>query len=124
MATTVKQTLRYYQNDQLNATRKEFLKGNTRQVSVMSTGTGKTSCLTSIPGYFSDILPGKTILLLHLEELAKQALEKFQQNSPHLNIQLEMGENHAAPSTADVIIAGVATLGRQDSKRLEKYDWA
>lgn len=39
-----------------------------------------------------------------------------------MNIQIERAESFADIDVADVIVASVPTLGRQGSKRLEKFD--
>jgi ATP-dependent helicase IRC3 len=119
----VETMLRPYQNEAIAAIRKEHAVGNNRQLLCMATGTGKTICFSSLPEETKDILPGQTLLLLHRDELAKQALDKFHKINPNLNIQQEAGEHVADPSIADVVIASVQTLGRKGTKRLDKFNF-
>lgn len=114
---------RPYQDQAHNAIRTEFLKGTSRQLISMATGTGKTVVFSKLPEKLGDILPGQMLILAHREELIDQAVEKMRTINPHLKIDKEKAEHRADPSTADAIVASVATLGRKGTTRLGKYNW-
>lgn len=115
--------LRPYQNDALAAIAANYDKGVYRQLLSMATGTGKTVCFGMLPQSMHNALPGQTLVLAHREELIDQAISKMHTINPHLKIDKEMAEHRADPSTADCIVASVATLGRKGTKRLDKYNW-
>lgn len=115
--------LRPYQKEAIESIKKEYLNGVYRQLLVMATGTGKTVVFSSIPAELKPILPGQTLILLHREELADQAIDKLRSANPNLIIHKDMGVNKADPSIADIIVAGVGTLGRKNTKRVNVYNW-
>lgn len=114
---------RPYQDAAHAAIRTEYLKGTAHQLISMATGTGKTVVFSQLPTRMKDILPGQMLVLAHREELIDQAIDKMRKINPHLKIDKEMAQHKADPSTADAIVASVATLGRKGTKRLEKYNW-
>src|ERR1700679_3381863 len=75
-------------------------RGISRQLLVMATGTGKTEVFSHLPEKLKHKLPGQQMVLLHRDELAKQALNKLRLRNPLLNIQQEAGANNCDPSTA------------------------
>jgi ATP-dependent helicase IRC3 len=97
-------------------------RGISRQLLVMATGTGKTEVFSHLPEKLKHKLPGQQMVLLHRDELAKQALNKLRLRNPLLNIQQEAGANHCDPSTADAIVASVQSLGRKGTSRLDKFN--
>ena len=62
----------------------------------------------------------KVLVLAHREELLDQAASKIALANPKLIVDIDQGERHAS-SEADVIVGSVQSLGRADSKRLDKY---
>jgi ATP-dependent helicase IRC3 len=114
---------RPYQDQCHQAIKTEYLKGTNRQLISMATGTGKTVVFSQLPDRVKDILPGQTLILAHREELIDQAIDKMRAINPTLRIDKEMAEHRADPSTADAIVASVATLGRKGTKRIQKYNW-
>lgn len=64
------------------------------------------------------------LVLAHREELIDQAIAKIQACNPTLRIDKEMAEHHADPNYADVVVASVASLGREGSARMAKYNWS
>lgn len=116
--------LRPYQNQAIEAIRANYVAGINRQLLCMATGAGKTVIFTHLPELLNDILPGKTLILLHRDELAKQAYQQLQEQFPHLLVHIDAGNLHANPDHADVVIASVQTLGREGTKRLDKYDFS
>lgn len=115
--------LRPYQKDAIAAIRAEYGKGITKQLLSMSTGVGKTCIFSSLPENLKDILPKQMLVLLHREELADQAIDKLHKINPTLRIDKEMGEHKADPDLADVVVASVQSLGRKNTKRIDKYNW-
>ena len=115
---------RKYQQDAKTAIKADLAKGTHHQLISMATGTGKTVVFSQLPSFLKDVLPGKTLVLAHREELIDQAVAKMKAINPTLRIDKEKAEHRADPSQADVIVASVATLGRKGTKRLEKYNWA
>jgi len=43
--------------------------------------------------------------------------------NPNARITIEMGSEYVADPTADIISASVQTLGRKDTKRVDKFNW-
>jgi ATP-dependent helicase IRC3 len=62
------------------------------------------------------------LVLAHREELIDQAMSTLTTHNPALRVTKEMAECYADP-TADVVVASVATLGRKNTKRLERFAW-
>lgn len=113
---------RYYQTEALNAIDSQHSAGVSRPLLCMATGTGKTEVFVRIPDKLKHKLPGQTMVLLHRDELAQQAINKFRLRNPHLNIQQEAGAEKCDPTSADVIVASVQTLGRSGSERIKKFN--
>ena len=113
---------RYYQTNALNAINNDHTAGINRQLLCMATGTGKTEVFVKIPDKLRYKLPGQTMVLLHRDELAQQAINKFRLRNPHLNTQQEAGAEKCDPTSADVIVASVQTIGRKDTERIKKFN--
>jgi ATP-dependent helicase IRC3 len=103
---------RPYQHEAIQAIRKEYLAGFNKQILCMSTGSGKTPTVGWLLDDIKDILPGRSVFLVHRDELAQQAIDKIGQINPHFNIQQEAG-SYVADGTADLVVASVQTLGRE-----------
>ncbi len=115
-------TLRPYQVQMLEAIRSEYLKGTHQQLILSATGTGKTVVMSHIPEHMRDLLPGRSLILAHREELIDQAITKMKATNPHLSVTKEMG-GFVGDANADVIVASVATLGREGSVRGSRFPW-
>ena len=115
---------RPYQTLAEDAVLSEYDKGVRRMLVSMATGTGKTIVMSRLYEKLKSRLPGQMIVLAHREELVDQNRAKMQAVNPSLKVDKEMAEHHADPSTADVIMASVATLGRKGTKRVEIYNWS
>jgi superfamily II DNA or RNA helicase len=89
----------------------------------LATGSGKTIVFSKLYEKLKSRLPGQMIVLAHTEELIDQNIDKMQKVNPDIKVDKEMAEHKADPSTADVIMASVATLGRKGTKRVETYNW-
>ena len=116
--------LRPYQNKAIEAIRSNYIAGINRQLLCMATGTGKTEVFSHLPELLKDILPGKTLILIHRDELAKQAYKKILLRNPSYIVHIEAGPLYADPKHADVVIASVQTLGRTNSERAKKFDFS
>lgn len=114
--------LRLYQNQAITNIDDALTAEINRQLLVMATGTGKTEVFSHLPDRLSHRLPGQMMVLVHRDELAKQALNKLHLRNPGKNIQQEAGIEHCDPCTANIIVASVQTLGRTGTKRLDKFN--
>ena len=114
--------LRSYQNKAIAAIRKHYEAGVTRQLLCMSTGSGKTEVFAHLPSELKEILPGKMLVLVNRDELAKQAYRKLVQRNPNLKVGIEAG-NLYAPDDSDIIVSSVQTLGRLNSVRVHKLEF-
>lgn len=101
----------------------EYDRGVRRMLVSMATGTGKTIVFSRLYDKLKSRLPDQMIVLAHREELVRQNANKMREVNPDVKVDVEMGGEHADPTSADVISASVATLGRKDTKRIEKYNW-
>ncbi len=111
--------LRDYQNECLIALRNRYLAGKRRQLVCLPTGTGKTVIFAQFPAFFN--MKKRMLVLAHREELLVQARDKILRANPHLNVDIEQA-SRTADENSDVVIAGVQTIGRRDSKRIKKMD--
>lgn len=101
-------TLRPYQIEALEAIETA---GVQRAAVVLPTGMGKTVI-------FAELIARRVaashrpLVLVHRDELAKQAAEKIHALAPHLSIGIVKAERDQHGSEFDVVIASVQTLGR------------
>lgn len=114
--------LRDYQNEAIDAVCSAYDQHWRQMILSMATGSGKTVVFSQLYERLKSRLPGKMLILAHREELIDQAISTMQTSNPSLRIGKEMAGYIADPSTADVIVAGVATLGRKNTSRLEKFN--
>jgi superfamily II DNA or RNA helicase len=103
---------------------KDYDKGYRRLLAAMATGTGKTFFFSDLYNDIRKQLPGKMLVLAHTEELVDQNIKALRDIHPTLKIDKEMAQHKADPSTADIIVASVASLGRKGTKRVDKYNWS
>lgn len=117
--------IRPYQQEAIQSICKEYELGFNRQILCHATGTGKTYLFAHLPEYTKDLIPApQTMVLLHRDELAKQAMEELHGINPKYNIQQDAGSIIADPSTADVVVSSVQTIGRSGTKRIQRYDFS
>ena len=114
--------LRPYQEEQLDAVLKNYIEGTTQQLVMASTGTGKTVLFSNLPQKLAHLLPGKTLVTVHREELVDQAITAMRYWNPTLKVGKEMAE-HYADTDCDVIVSCVASIGRSGSIRMERFGW-
>jgi len=110
-------TLRPYQEEALNSINTNYDKGITKQLVVLPTGAGKTVIFSQLPIIKKDALP--MLVLAHRGELLEQARNKILASNPNLTVEIEQAERKAGH--VDVVVASVATLGRNGTPRIEEY---
>lgn len=110
-------TLRPYQQEALDAIVSNYDNGISRQLVVLPTGAGKTVIFSQMPTIKKDSLP--MLVLAHRGELLEQARNKILASNPHLTVEIEQAERRAGH--VDVVVASVATLGRNNTPRIMAY---
>lgn len=111
--------LRDYQQDCITSIVGEARKGVVRQVIVLATGLGKTVIFSHLPTLVK-AKGKKTLILAHREELLDQAKDKLLQIDSTLKVGIEQADRQSFDDD-DVVIASVPTIGRANSKRIEKF---
>ena len=111
--------LRDYQRNCLMAIGERYQAGIRRQLVCLPTGTGKTVIFADFPRYFR--MKNQMLVLAHRAELLDQARDKIVQSNPDLCVEIDQAGRSADPN-CDVVVASVPTLGREDSKRLQRLD--
>lgn len=109
--------LRPYQQEALDSILAHQDKGINRQLVVLPTGAGKTVLFSHLPIIRRDSLP--MLVLAHRAELLDQARNKILQSNPNLTVEIEQAERKAGH--VDVVVASVATLGRNNTPRITEY---
>ena len=106
-------SLRQYQRQGIDGVNALIRSGSTRPVLLQATGLGKTvSGATWIAEHHAAEPRGRTLFLVHRDELAQQARDEIHGLAPHLRPGIVMGQqsDHDRP----VVIASTQTLGRRD----------
>ena len=114
--------LRPYQERCLDAILKNYMEGTAQQLAVLATGTGKTVIAAQLPTKLASVLPKKMLFIAHRTELIAQAVDKIKTWNPSLKVGVEMAEQYA-PTDCDVVVACVASIGRENSKRMDRLGW-
>ncbi len=96
--------------------------GITRQLIVMATGLGKT---VVVAGLLKAMGMPRTFGFMHREELIEQAKSTVLNVNPDALIGIEKAASHGDIVNDHVILASVATVGKQDRKRISTIprDW-
>lgn len=102
--------LRPYQINCLTEVYEHFQAGVTRQLIVQATGTGKAVQAAMVPTVIRMPKNRRALFLVHRDELAFQAAEKFTKYNPHLTVGIEKADHRAGD--ADVVVASVQTIGK------------
>lgn len=102
--------LRPYQIDAIEGIEQAEREGTRRPLVVHPTGTGKTVTFAELAKRRSN--RGRTLALVHREELANQAAEKLGWQAPELNTGIVKAELDELG--ADVVIGSVPTLARDN----------
>jgi len=115
--------LRYYQQECIDASLAAIKRGVKRQLICLPTASGKSVIMANLFPQIPSPFPQahQVLLLCHREELANQLAYHARSNNPGLIVEIEKAEQKASPN-ADVVVASVQTIGRKDSKRIEKFD--
>lgn len=102
--------LRDYQRAALDAVYDQWSAGVQRPAVVAPTGAGKTVMFAHLIREEHEATGKRTVVLVHRDELADQAMSKIQQIAPHLSV----GKVKAADNDvhADVVVASVQTVAR------------
>lgn len=112
--------LRKYQEEAVQSVLKNIVKWNRLLCLVMSTGSWKTFTFSYIAK--KSIESGKKVLVLaHREELLIQAQGSLQRVMPDKKIMIEQWK-YVADHDSDIIVASVATLGREWWERIKKLN--
>ena len=109
--------LRPYQQEALDSICVNYANGINKQLVVLPTGAGKTVIFSHLPLIKQDCLP--MLVLAHRSELLDQARTKIMASNPELTVEIEQAERKAGK--VDVVVASVATLGRNGTPRIEEY---
>ena len=112
---------RPYQDEAINAILSAYDTGTRRQLLVMATGSGKTHVFGQLAA--KRATSGQTLILSHTDDLVRQTAHRMMELNPNARITIEMGSEYVADPTADIISASVQTLGRKDTKRVDKFNW-
>ena len=109
--------LRPYQQEAIDSINAHYDKGIKKQLVVLPTGAGKTVIFSHIPKINPSFLP--MLVLAHRAELLDQARDKILASNPQLSVEIEQAERKAGH--VDVVVASVATLGRNNTPRIMAY---
>lgn len=109
--------LRPYQVECRDAVERMFGLGYQRLIAVLATGLGKTTIFTELARREID-RGGKVLVLAHREELLDQAAKRMSAQGG-IEAHIEGGTRQAG-RWVNAVVASVATVGRENSKRL---DW-
>lgn len=103
--------LRDYQRAALDAVYDAWHGGTQRPAVVAPTGAGKTVMFSHLIREEHDTTGDRTVVLVHRDELADQAMDKIKQVAPHLSVgKVKAADNNVH---ADVVVASVQTLARE-----------
>lgn len=111
-------SLRPYQTDLLTKSLARFKAGVNKQLLTLPTGMGKTVCLANLSSHHG--FTGKTLVVVHREELADQTAEKMLHWNPGMAVGIEMGDRHSSQDD-QTVVASVQTLSVSE-RRLAKID--
>ncbi len=112
--------LRDYQRKALASILAAKDRGLNRVMVVMATGCGKTTVFAALVDEFERTYGAPTLVLAHRHELLTQAASRVASFAPRLQVGIEGGDR-SAPYECQVVVAGVQSVGRPDSRRLEWF---
>jgi len=105
-------TLRPYQEEAVAAVLAKEDEGVKRQVVAHPTGCGKTTVFTEL----ARRLDRETILLVHRDELVRQAVERFQLVWPDASVGVVKAERNEVGN--QVVVASIQTLARERRRKM------
>jgi ATP-dependent helicase IRC3 len=109
--------LRPYQQECLEAIEHGRKTGVRSGLIVLPTGCGKTTVFAELISRMSGEPDFEALILAHREELLSQGANRIAEQNPSLIISTEAGSSRAVHG-ADVVVAGVQTIGRPNTDRL------
>jgi len=112
--------LRDYQEKAKSAVLAAKDRGLHRVMVVMPTGTGKTTLFASLVDEFDRQYNETSLVVAHRIELLTQAANRIALQVPRLQVGIEGGDLEARFESR-AVVAGVQTIGRPDSKRLNWF---
>lgn len=112
--------LRDYQEKAKSAVLAARDRGLHRVMVVMPTGTGKTTLFASLVDTFDKQYHEPALVVAHRTELLQQAAKRIQGVSPQIKVGIEGGDS-TADQDCQCVVAGVQSIGRPSSKRLEWF---
>jgi superfamily II DNA or RNA helicase len=110
--------LRPYQEKARNAVLAAKDRGLQRVLAVSPTGTGKTTLFSDLVGEFHSGYGVNSLIIAHREELLQQASARISLQNPGLHVGVESGSSRA-PWNCDVVVAGIQSIGRAESTKLD-----
>jgi ATP-dependent helicase IRC3 len=111
--------LRPYQREAIDVIKRKLWATVNNQVVKLPTGMGKTVLFAALPDEL-EFGNKRMMVLVHREELATQAADKLRKWNPSRTVGIEMAGSTA--SNAQLVVAGIQTVGRSGSNRLEQFD--
>lgn len=96
-------------------------RGLERVLVVMPTGTGKTTLFSALVGEFLSHYGKRSLVLAHRRELLEQARDRISEQNAELRVGIESAERRLE-SEFDAVVAGVQSLGRENSSRLTGFE--
>lgn len=109
--------LRDYQKEAIKAILEEYHQGIKSQLVVLPTGAGKTVVAAALAA----AIGGRTLFLVHRDELARQAEEKISIVWPEASVGIVKAEKNNIE--AQVVVASVQTISRAERLRQLKPDF-
>lgn len=103
--------LRDYQKEAIKAILEEYRRGVKSQLVVLPTGAGKTVVAAALAA----AIGGRTLFLVHRDELARQAEEKISIVWPEASVGIVKAERNDIE--AQVVVASVQTISRAERLR-------
>jgi len=113
--------LRDYQQACVEAVLEGRRRGVRRGLIVLPTGCGKTTVFAEVIRLLSAEPEFQALVLAHRAELLEQGATRIAAQNPHLRVGIEAGDQRAEKG-ANVVVAGVQTIGRPGSTRLPWLD--
>ncbi|KAG5175335.1 P-loop containing nucleoside triphosphate hydrolase protein [Tribonema minus] len=107
-ACTATVMLRPYQKEVLQQMKALYAQGTHRILVPMATGMGKTTVFSHVPSAFPELAKRGTLVLVHREELVRQAQAQLTRCGLKVGIEMR-GERSSASD--DAVVASVQTLG-------------
>jgi superfamily II DNA or RNA helicase len=117
---TPRVVLRDYQRQALSSVLAARDRGLHRVMVVLPTGCGKTTVFAALVEEFARVYNEPSLVVAHRQELLHQAAGRIQSVAPDLKVGIEGGDSHADEDSA-VVVAGVQSIGRSGTKRLENF---